>query len=116
MSAATDHLKSVTKRLALFNRQIGEAEEQLDRLTARPADKGDAEEQPGEQRDVTILGSLPGVGRIVLATLLAEAWEGMQRRPRPALPVRRRTRYAALGQEPGRSHAARGHPAAQRRL
>ena len=46
VSAATDHLESVAKRLALVNRQIGEAEEQLDRLTARLADEGDAEGQP----------------------------------------------------------------------
>lgn len=99
VSAATDHLESVAKRLALVNRQIGEAEKQLDRLTARLAGEGEAEPgQPGEQRDVTVLGSLPGVGRIVLATLLAEAWEALQRRDYQALrclsgvaPVTRRS-------------------------
>jgi transposase len=34
---------------------------------------------------VTILRSLPGVGRIVLATLLAEAFEAVQRRDDRAL-------------------------------
>ena len=91
MSAATDHLESVAKRLALFNRQTSEAEEQLDRLTARLADEGDAEGQPGEQRDVTILGSsLPGVGRIVSALqgfpCLCEQ-RGEPTKPCPACPA-----------------------------
>jgi transposase len=34
---------------------------------------------------VEILASLPGVGRIVLATLLAEAWDALQRRDYAAL-------------------------------
>jgi transposase len=42
---------------------------------------------PGQprQRDAEILASLPGVGRIVLATLLAEAFEPLQRRDYAAL-------------------------------
>src|SRR5215218_4082145 len=59
---------------------------------AGPPDRG--RERPGAQRrvgltpepcDVTILQSLPGVGRIVLATLLAEAFEALQRRSYQAL-------------------------------
>ena len=34
---------------------------------------------------MTILRSLPGLGRIVLATLLAEAWQALQRRDYHAL-------------------------------
>jgi transposase len=41
----------------------------LQELEAQPADEGDSR----EHRDVTILRSLPGVGRKVLATMLAEA-------------------------------------------
>jgi len=62
---------------------------------------GDGENSPGqatEQRDATILRSLPGVGRIVLATLLAEAAEPLRRRDYHALrslsgvaPVTRRS-------------------------
>jgi transposase len=36
-------------------------------------------------RDAAILASLPGNGRIVLATLLAEGWEALQRRDYRAL-------------------------------
>ena len=54
--------------------------------------------QPGGQRDVTVLSSLPGVGQTVLATLLAEAPHALQRRDYQALrclcgvaPVTRRS-------------------------
>ena len=83
--AATAHIKAVAARLQLVNRQIKEAQVQLDRLIESLAPEGDAEGQLGEQRDVTILRSLPGVGRIVLATLLAEAGEPLQRRDYHAL-------------------------------
>lgn len=100
--AATAHLGAVVERVRLVNRQIAEAHRQLDRLTERLAadshDQDDAPGQRGEQRDVTILASLPGVGRIVLATLLAEALDPLQRRDYHALrclsgvaPVTRRS-------------------------
>jgi transposase len=50
--------------------------------------RGPEETEPGqspEQRDVTILRSLPEVGRIVLATLLAEACEPLRARDYHAL-------------------------------
>ncbi len=84
--AATAHIKAVAQRLALVNRQLRQAHDRLDHLTERLAASGDA--KPGhaaEQRDVTILASLPGVGRIVLATLLAEAFEPLRRRDYHAL-------------------------------
>ena len=76
----------VAARLAVVNRQLRQAHDHLDRLTERLATSGDA--GPGQnagQRDVTILASLPGVGRIVLATLLAEAFDPLQRRDYHAL-------------------------------
>jgi len=102
VEAATAHIKAVAKRLALVNRQIAEAHGQLDRLTSRLTGTAEPGEMtPGqstEQRDVTILASLPGVGRIVLATLLAEAFDPLQNRDYHALrclcgvaPVTRRS-------------------------
>ena len=98
--AASAHIRTVSERLKLVNRQIREAHRQLDRLCATFADS-EQEQSPGqqtEQRDVTILRSLPGVGRIVLATLLAEAAEPLRRRDYHALrslsgvaPVTRRS-------------------------
>ena len=86
VKAASDHLALVAKQLDLVNRQIGEAEGRLDRLTDEFAGAQETEEgQSQEQRDVTILRSLPGVGRIVLATLLAEASEALRHRDYHAL-------------------------------
>lgn len=84
--AATAHIRTVAVRLKVVNRQIKEAYRQLDILCSKLA--GGEEPEPGqsqEQRDVTILRSLPGVGRIVLATLLAEAWEPLHQRDYHAL-------------------------------
>lgn len=84
--AATAHIRTVAVRLKVVNRQIKEAYRQLDTLCSKLA--GAEEPEPGqcqEQRDVTILRSLPGVGRIVLATLLAEAWEPLHQRDYHAL-------------------------------
>ena len=107
--AATAHINAVAKRLALTNRQSAEAHGRLDRLTGQltgaddtPAGETKPQEtgpgQSEEQRDVTILASLPGVGRIVLATLLAEAFDALRRRDYHALrclcgvaPVTRRS-------------------------
>ncbi len=85
VEAATAHVEAVAARLRLVNRQITEADARLDQLTETLAQAGKAPGQNGEQRDVTILRSLPGVGRIVLATLLAEASEALQRRDYQAL-------------------------------
>lgn len=86
VAAATGHLETVAARLDLVNRQIASAELQLDKLTAALSSP---EEPSGErdrkQRDVAILRTLPGVGRIVLATLLTEASDALQRRDYHAL-------------------------------
>jgi transposase len=59
---------------------------QLDRLCGLLAEPTESEPgQANEQRDAAILASLPGNGRIVLATLLAEGWEALERRGYHAL-------------------------------
>jgi transposase len=85
VEAASAHIKTLVARIRLVNGQIKEANRQLDALTAKliPAEEAGAG-QP-KQHDVDILASLPGVGRIVLATLLAEAWDGLKRRDYAAL-------------------------------
>jgi transposase len=86
VKAATSHLETVARRLDLINRQISDAQARLDALTEQLSGTENAGEgQKSEQRDVTILRSLPGVGRIVLATLLAEASDALQRRDYHAL-------------------------------
>jgi transposase len=67
------------------NRQLKEAHHRLDALTGRLIPTEEAEPGQRKQHDVEILASLPGVGRIVLATLLAEAFDALQRRDYAAL-------------------------------
>jgi transposase len=88
VDAATAHIRTVAARLRLVNQQIKEAERRLDELCA--AIEAAAETTPGqicEQRDMAILRSMPGLGRITIATLLAEACEPLQRRDYHVLRV-----------------------------
>ena len=95
--AACAHIRSLAARLRLVNQQIKEAQQNLDRLCAKLEEESPSG-QSFEQCDVTILRSWPGIGRIVLATLLAEATEALRRRDYHALralagaaPVTRRS-------------------------
>jgi transposase len=80
--AACAHIRSLAARLRLVNQQIKEAHQALDGLCAKlEAPTG----QNCEQRDVTILLPWPGIGIIVLATLLTEAAEPLRGRDYHAL-------------------------------
>ena len=102
VSAATSLLEPVARRLALVSRQVSsqvssqvsEANCKIDHLTVRLAD-GEA------PSDVTILRSFPGVGRIVLATLLAEAQDALHQEDRHAL--RRLSGVARITKRSGNS-------------
>lgn len=83
--AASAHIDMLVARIRLVNRQLKQAHHQLDALTARLITAEEAEPGQTKQHDVEILASLPGVGRIVLATLLAEAFDALQRRDYAAL-------------------------------
>src|SRR6202035_5645576 len=86
-------------RIRLVNQQLKAAHRKLDELCAQlvPSE----EDEPGqqcEQRDVVILRSMPGLGRTILAVLLAEVWQPLRRRDYHALrslsgvaPVTRRS-------------------------
>jgi transposase len=102
--AASAYIRVLLPRIRLVNQQIKDTQQQIDALCAAfaaPQQAAEGEPSPGqssEQRDVEILRSLPGVGRINLATLLAEAWQPLQRRDYHALralsgaaPVTRRS-------------------------
>jgi transposase len=102
--AAMAHIKVVAERARLVNRQLKDAHRKLDALCAQLEQPQETEAgQRPEQRDVAILRSLPGVGRINLATLLVEAPEPLRRRDYQALrtlsgvaPVTRRSGKARL--------------------
>lgn len=83
--AACAHIRSLAARLHLINQQIKEAHQKLDRLCAEIEGEENTSGQSFEQCDVTILRSWPGIGRVNLATLLAEAAEPLRRRDYHAL-------------------------------
>ena len=104
IEAATARIRGLIERIRMINNQLKDAGQQLDRLCKKlsePVADKDEEPSPGqktEQRDAAILDSLPGVARTILATLLAEASDTLQRRDYHALralcgsaPVTRRS-------------------------
>lgn len=79
--AATAHIRILIQRIRLVDQQVKQAYRRLDALcrTLQQPGGNEAGNRP-EQRDVKILRSFPGIGRINLATLLAEACEPLRRR------------------------------------
>jgi len=84
--AACRHIRSLVARLKVVNRELKEATAELNQRTEAVSAAADATPgQPVEQRDATILQSMPGIGPIVLATLLAEGSDALRRRDYHAL-------------------------------
>ncbi len=85
VEAASEHIALLLPRLRLVHTQRQgcgvRLEALLDKLGAAEDDDG----QQGEHRDVEILRSLPGVGRVVAATVLAEASAALAERDYQAL-------------------------------
>jgi transposase len=74
-------MRSLVTRLRVVNRELSAAERKLDEFCAQIGETGPASgESSFERGDVAILKSLPGIGRINLATLLAEASGPLSRR------------------------------------
>jgi transposase len=69
VEAASAHIALLLPRLRLLHEQRTRVGARLEALLEELG----TEDVPGEHRDVTILRSLPGVGRLVAATVLAEA-------------------------------------------
>ncbi len=81
--AAVLHLRSLVARLRLANAEFRQAERKLGELCAGLSQ--DAAATTGSPCDADILRSLPGVGTVVLATLLTEAGGPLARRDYAAL-------------------------------
>jgi transposase len=71
--AVETRVAALVPQLLLLHQQRVTAERQMDRLLERLAARESTETEPREHRDVEILRSLPGVGRMVTATMLTEA-------------------------------------------
>lgn len=72
LAAASEHVGLLLPRLQLVHEQRARCDQRLEALLKHLATPA-AGEEAQEHRDVTILRSLPGVGRVVVATMLAEA-------------------------------------------
>lgn len=72
-AAVRTRLQALVPQLQLLHTQRLAAEHQIDQLLAQLAAPDGADAEPREHRDVAILQSLPGVGRMVTATMLTEA-------------------------------------------
>ncbi len=79
--AASEHVMLLLPLLRLVREQKSDLAKRIQRLLDEMSQEG----QPGEHRDVTILLSLPGAGRIVAATMLAEASQPLAERDYHAL-------------------------------
>jgi transposase len=71
--AVATRIAALVPQLVLVHDQRTRAERQIDRLLEKLAAVDDAPSESREHRDVEILRSLPGVGRMVTATMLTEA-------------------------------------------
>ena len=82
-AAVHAHVEVLLARLRLLQRQRATCEAGLDRLLRQCAEG--PEEEPGGHRDVSILQSLPGVGRKTAAAMLAYAARQLAERDYPTL-------------------------------
>ena len=74
--AAVAHITVLHQQLLLLTRQHKQAQKKLAELVAKF--ESESQGDGGEQSDVTALRSLDGIGNIVIATLIAEAWQPLQ--------------------------------------
>lgn len=78
--AAAEHITLILPRVQLAHGQLVECQHRIQRLLDEVA-----EGEQREHRDVGILLSLPGAGRFIAATMLAEAWRPLATRDYHAL-------------------------------
>lgn len=110
--AASEHIAWLLPRLRLVHDQRRECAQRLDQVLKALAEETPG--QPSEQRDVTILRSLPGVGRVVAATLLAEAAPALTARDYHAL--RAHTGLAPVTRQSGKRREVHMRDACNARL
>jgi transposase len=85
IEAASAHVALLVPRLRLVHSQRADCGRRIEALLDQLTPAGDVEGQKREHRDVQILRSLPGVGRVVAATMLAEASQPLAERNYHAL-------------------------------
>ena len=105
VEASSTHVKFLLPRLELVHAQLRECEERIDQLLAS---------EQAEHRGVKILLSLPGVGRSVAATMLAEASQPLQQRDYATL--RSLSGIAPITKRSGKTHQVLMRKACNARL
>ena len=114
VEAATIHMSSLVARLRVVNRELKHAEHKLAELCGAIGEAGAAAADCITQSDVVVLRSVPGIGKITLATLLAEASGPLSRRDYQAL--RTLSGVAPVTKRSGKSHVVTMRYAAHVRL
>jgi transposase len=96
--AASEHALMLLPHLRLLHAQRAELGRKMDAVLQQMSRSEDSEPNHGQHRDVELILSLPGVGRVVAATMLAEASQALRERDYHALraysgiaPVTRRS-------------------------
>ena len=114
---AQEHLTLLWQQLTLIGDQLEEVDQQLtatlEKLKTEPNEPSD-DPKPHQPSDCDILASIPGVGKIVLATLLGEAGPVIQNRDYAAL--RCLTGIAPVTKSSGKSCRVQRRRAANPRL
>ena len=82
-ASCVEHITTVVERMKVVDRQLKETKDSIGKVIETMNSKQRTE--GGGPTDIEILRSIPGVGDVVLATLLAEAWDLIRRRDRKAL-------------------------------
>jgi len=117
--AASEHIEILVPQLQLARNQVREVQRRIGNLLdvmAQPADPvtEDAPDEQREHRDVAILLSAPGVGRVTAATMLAQAGRAIKDRDYHAM--RSQAGLAPVTKESGKSRRVEMRRACDRRL
>lgn len=98
VEAASEHALMLLPHLRLLHTQRAELGNKMDSALEQMRSDEDQDPSDGQHRDVELILSLPGVGRVVAATMLAEASQALRERDYHALraysgiaPVTRRS-------------------------
>jgi len=114
VEAASAHVALLVPRLRLLHDQRQQCARRIEQLLAELAQAAPPGEDRPEHRDVTILRSLPGVGRTVTATMLAEASRPLAERDYHAL--RAHAGLAPVTKQSGQRRVVTMRTACNRRL
>lgn len=111
-------IKSIVERLEILFRQIRETDRQMDHLISSFSQKNreqkQREQEGNKPSDIEILRSVPGVGRVVLSTLIGESYELLCRRNEMAL--RNLTGVAPVTRRSGKSKRVKQRRASHKKL